>query len=175
MKLKDSLKIFFRYILLVLIALPGLFIFYFIFAPLTIYPSYGILSIFYRSLLLENHSFMFNQYTIEIIPACIAGSAYYLLLILNLATPMKVKTRIKSLSFLFASLLLLNILRLIILSILFFSGFAYFDFAHKLFWYFGSTIFVVALWFLNVYLFKIKAIPAYTDLSTLFKETRRKR
>lgn len=166
---KSSFGVFLRYILLVLVALPGLYLFYLILTPLTVYPTHWILSLFYN-VTLENNSFLINDYVIQIIPACIAGSAYYLLLILNLSTPMKPVVRIKSLSFLFVSLLSFNILRLVVFTALLLAGFSYFDLAHLAVWYFGSTLFIVLLWFLNVSIFKIKAIPAYTDMRNFYKE-----
>ena len=173
MNLEDSLKLFLRYLFLVLIALPGLLIFYFIFTPLTVYPVYWILSIFYHGITLSNEYIIFNSYSIQLIPACIAGSAYYLLLILNLATPMNPKMRIKSLSFTILSLLVLNIARIVVFTALFVTGYQYFDFTHKLVWNLGSTVLVVAIWFANVYLFRIKAIPGYTDLKNIFHSIKR--
>ncbi|MCU0642354.1 MAG: pacearchaeosortase [archaeon] len=169
MNIKESFNLLVRYIILVLIAFPSIWLFYLIFTPLTVYSSYFILSLFY-DVALENSTFILNSYAIELIPACIAGSAYYLLLILNLTTPMKSKTRIRSISFLMVSFLVLNILRIAFFSFLFIKGFQYFDVAHKAVWYLGSTLLVVALWFVNVSLFKIKGIPVYSDICSLFRE-----
>jgi exosortase/archaeosortase len=173
MNLEDSLKLFLRYLFLILIALPGMLIFYFIFTPLTIYPVYWILSIFYHGITLSNNYLIFNSYSIQLIPACIAGSAYYLLLILNLATPLPGITRVKSLSFTILSLLTLNILRIVVFAALFITGCQYFDFTHKLVWNLGSTVLVAAIWFASVYLFNIKAIPGYTDLKNIFHSIKR--
>jgi exosortase/archaeosortase len=173
MNLRESSGIFLRYAALVLIALPNLYLFYLVFTPLTIYPVSWILSLFYN-VALNNNSLFINDVAIQIIPACIAGSAYYLLLVLNLATPMDAKTRIKSAFFLVLSLLLFNILRLVIFSSLLLAEFSYFDLAHRAVWYFGSTLFVVIIWFVNVYLFRIKSIPAYTDVMSFIKEIKPK-
>lgn len=168
--MKLSLRIagiFARYIFLILIAIPGVQFFHLIFAPLTIYPSFRILSLFYPSIILVADTFILNSSIIQIIPACIAGAAYYLLLILNFATPMPWRTRIKSIAFLILSFLVFNIIRLVAFTILFVNGYEYFNIAHKITWYFGSTLLVVLLWFANVYLFKLKSVPAYTDLKFL--------
>lgn len=131
--------------------------------PLTIYPVYFLLKPFFDSSLINN-TIMVNNSPIDIIGACIAGSAYYLLLILNLSTHgIKLKKRIFMLLFSFASLLIINILRIFLLSIVFVSGFSFFDFTHKLFWYAGSTVFVVGIWFLSVKIFKAREIPIYSD------------
>lgn len=166
---KSLLFLFIRYIFLLILPISFL---YLIFTPLTVYPSYLLLKIFYNASLSSNVIFI-SPITIEIIEACVAGAAYYFLLILNLSTPMAVKTRVKSLSFLIISFLIINILRISLFSILFVEGFEYFDFTHKLFWNLGSTILLVALWFLNIYLFKIKSIPAYSDFKHIIKLIRK--
>ena len=168
-KSKTLIYLFLRYLFLIIIALPGFAIFYFIFSPLTIYPSYWILSLFYQ-VSLQGNSFIIDNYSINIIEACVAGGAYYLLLILNLSTPMKVNVRVKSLLFLLSTFLLFNISRLVIFSSLALEGFSYFDIAHKYTWYFGSTIFVALLWFLNVYIFKISEIPIFSDFKMIYSQ-----
>ena len=161
-------EIFARYIILVLVALPNLYLFYFVFTPLTLYPVYFLLGLFYN-VSLDGVVISMGDFSIELLGACIAGSAYYLLLILNLSTPkIKFQKRIKMLSIAFISFLVVNILRIFLLSIMFVSGSAWFDLTHKLFWYVGSMVFVVAIWFLEVKYFKIKEIPVYSDLKFLF-------
>ena len=174
---KRFLDIFVRYFLLVIIALPGLWIFYFVFTPLTVYPIYFLLNLFFDvSLLAGNILLIDREIPIEFIKACIAGSAYYLLTILNLATPgIKLKKRINMLLLAFAIFLVLNLLRIFLLSFLAISGSSYFDATHRLFWYSLSTIFVVAIWFAEVKLFKIKEIPFYSDIKFLYKTSRLKK
>ena len=157
-----------RYLLLVIFGILNVGFFYLIFTPLTIYPVYFFLKFFFNALLVDN-IILINKIPIEIIGACVAGAAYYLLLILNLATPkIKLARRIEMLFFSFALLLFVNILRIFSLSILFVSGVSFFDLAHKLFWYVGSIVFVVGIWFLSVKLFKVKEIPFYSDIKYLF-------
>lgn len=165
-----------RYIILILLALPNLWIFYFIFTPLTVYPMYFLLNLFYDVSLMAGNILLINkEIPIEFIKACIAGSAYYLLLILNLATPeIKLKKRINMLLFAFGIFLFFNLLRIFILAFLAISGSSFFDVTHKIFWYSLSTIFVVAIWFAEVKLFKIKKIPFYSDLRFLYKNIVRK-
>ena len=176
--MKNPLKIFIRYLIIILIAIPNLFVFYFIFTPATIYPVFGAFKILFNEVLLNSNIFQINrEFFIEIIPACIAGSAYYLLFVLNLSTPkIKIKKRIKMILFSFAFLLILNILRILILSLIFVYSSAtsnLFDITHKLFWYFGTTIFVVLIWFIEVKTFKIKEIPIYSDIKYLYKEIKK--
>ncbi len=175
--LHKAYLIFFRYLLIALLGLGNAFLFYFIFTPQTIYPTYFILNTLYSTELLERTILIHlsQTYQINIIDACIAGAAYYLLLILNLATPLPVKKRIYSLLFSFTLLLIFNILRIIILSIMFVSNSLAFDFTHKFFWYVLSTIFVVVIWFLTVFLFKIKDIPVYTDINYIYRIIKKKK
>ena len=162
---------FSRYALLVLVAFPGLWIFYFIFTPLTIYPIYFLFNLFFNVSLLGKIIIINNEIPVEFIKACIAGSAYYLLLILNLSTPkIDLKKRIKMIVLSFASLLALNLLRIIILIFIYMYGFSFFDITHELFWYFMSVIFVIGIWFAEVKIFKIKEIPFYSDLKFLYKK-----
>ncbi len=170
MKKKNILHIFIRYSILVLF---GIFLpfFYKIFSLLTTWPIYFLLSIFYNVSFTENALQVLGA-RIEIIDACVAGSAYYLLLILNLTTNMEAKQRLYSLIFSVFSLFIFNLLRIFSLSILYIENFAFFDFTHKLFWYILSTIFVVGIWFLTVKIFKIDEIPIYSDIKSLYKSRR---
>ena len=159
-----------RYAILVIIGIifASTDILYTILHPLTIYPVYFLLNIFYEALISNSYIFV-QEIAIEIIPACIAVSAYFLLVILNLATPMPIKKRTYSLVFSVLLLLLLNILRIFILSILLINEAVYFDIVHKLLWYVLSIVIVVAVWFFTIYLFKIKDIPGYSDIRFLLE------
>ena len=170
MNKKEVISLLFRYSLLIIIAIPNLYIFYKIFTPLTVYPVYFVLKSAYNAILLEGNTIFFKGYYAALVPACIAGAAYYLLIILNLTTPMKLKKRIKSLIFLILAFLIINILRIILFASLFSIGYKYFDLTHKLTWYIGSTILVVFIWFVNVMLFKIKEIPIYTEFKFLLSD-----
>ena len=168
----NPINLILRYALLLLLGLGNLYIIYTIFTPLTIYPVFWILNIFYNPIL-SNTTITLSNKVIELIPACIAGSAYYFLLILNLSTPMKIKQRTQSLIFLLTSFLILNILRISILSIFFINSLSFFDISHKIAWYSISTLFVVAIWFTSVKIFSIKQIPIYSDLKQLAKEIKK--
>tara|TARA_Y100000034_G_C6743453_1_gene330051 strand:+ start:148 stop:711 length:564 start_codon:yes stop_codon:yes gene_type:complete len=183
MKNKELFSIFIRYIILVLIALPNLFLFYFIFTPLTYFPALWFLKYFYLENLLwydvDGSFFVVKTlagltYYPSIIPACVAGAAYYLLTILNLTTPMKISTRIKSLIFILSAFLIFNTVRILyFITLIIKDDFNFFDIAHTATWYFGSTVFVIILWFANVLIFKIKTIPIYTDLRKIVGATKK--
>ncbi|MBM3233498.1 pacearchaeosortase [Candidatus Pacearchaeota archaeon] len=168
---KKLLLIFSRYIFLVLIALPNLFLFYLVFTPLTVNSVNFFLNFFYSSIIYGS-KILVNNTSIEIIQACVAGSAYYLLLLLNLSTPMKARTRIYSIIFSLLVFLLINIARIFIFSMLYLNSFAYFDITHKIFWYVVSGVIVFFVWFATIKIYKIKNIPFYTDIKYIYKLTK---
>jgi len=171
---KISIKeLLIRYLILIIVAISGLSLFYFIFSPLTIYPVYFMLGLFYK-VTLEGSSILIKDMSIDLIGPCIAGSAYSLLLVLNLATPkIRIGERTKILALSFLILLVLNIVRIFILSILATESMFYFNLLHMLFWYILSIVFVLAIWFFMVNKFGIKKIPFYSDIKTLHKLTKK--
>jgi exosortase/archaeosortase family protein len=174
MNSKEIRDLVFRYSILLLLGISNLALFYKVFTPLTVHPVAWILKLFYGGYLLEGTTIIFfNGIYAEIIPACIAGAAYYLLLMLNLTTPMDRKQRIKSIFLLIFFFLILNIGRILIFAMLFSVGFRYFDLAHSLTWVIGSTIMVVALWFVSVWIFKIKGIPVYSDAKNIISNIKK--
>ena len=160
---------FLRYLILLAFAFRDLFIFYWIFTPLTIFPIYFLLSLFFKVSLVSSTIFI-NHISIDIISACIGASAYYLLLILNLTTSMNTKKRIYSLLFSFLFLLACNILRIFFFSLLFIYNPILFNLSHLLFWYIFSAVLVFLTWFLTIKLFKIKEIPIYSDLKGIIRK-----
>jgi exosortase/archaeosortase family protein len=170
MKKDGLILILLRYLFLVLIAIPNLFLFYKIFTPLTVYPVYFLLNLFFNASL-NNTSIFINNLEISLINACIAGAGYYLLTILGFSIPMKYRKRIKLILLGFGMFLALNIVRIFVLSIMAIYGFSYFDITHKLLWYVLSTVFVVGIWFLNIKILNIKEIPFYEDLKVLYSQS----
>jgi len=151
-----------RYLILLIVAIPNLYLFYFIFTPPTVFSTKLLFSLF-----------NVDYTSIQIISACIAGSAYYLLLILNLSTPnIKFKKRIFLILSAFLIFLVLNILRIFFLALLFVKSFYLFGILHKIFWYALSTFFVVSIWFVQVKRYKIKNIPIYSDIKYLVQKTK---
>lgn len=175
-KSNSVVSILLRYIILVAVAVPNLWLFYKVFTPLTVYPVQGILSLFFDAPLISGNIIILNRLIpIEIIPSCVAGSAYYLLLMLNLFTPeIEIKKRFRMVISAFAVFLVVNIIRIVALSAMAYSNFTLFDITHKLFWYVMSTLFVVGIWFYQVKHFNIQKIPLYSDLKFLYNKSRRK-
>ncbi|MBS3086236.1 pacearchaeosortase [Candidatus Pacearchaeota archaeon] len=169
----DILGIFLRYLILILVAFPSLWIFYFIFTPLTVYPVHFLLNLFFPVSLISETIILVQEIPIEIIEACVAGSAYYFLLILNLTTSgIKTKTRVYMILFAFFLFLIINIIRIFFLSLLAISGSSFFDITHIVFWYALSTLFVIGIWFIQVKVFRIKEIPIYSDIKFLYKQSK---
>lgn len=175
MKNSDIKDLISRYAVLLILGVFN-FSFYLIFTPLTVYPVFWLTSLLdSNAALLGQNLFFFKGIYFEIIPACVAGAAYYLLLILNLSTSMKLKKRIKSLLFLLIWFLIINIIRIVYFANLAASGSSYFDISHLLFWYLGSTILVAIIWFANVKIFKINNVPIYSDVSAIIHDVKRKK
>ncbi len=170
---KESSRILFlasRYLILVVLGL-NLWLFYYLLTPITVYSSFYLIKLFTQASL-SGTTITISSFSIKLVSACIAGSAFYLLLILNLTCKMKPLVRIKSLVFSLALLLIINILRIVIFSLLFISSFSLFNTLHLLVWYFLSAVIVVLIWLLTVKLFRIKEIPVYSDLKFLYKLVR---
>lgn len=194
---KFSLSLTYRYVILLVLGLGNLFIFYLILTPLTVYPVFWLIGVsdeatllrgtytkvcqlsegtFLESLGCMHTTIFFRDYFASIIPACIAGSAYYLLFILNLTTPMSLSKRFKSLTFLFSIFLTLNIIRIFSFALFFASkNYEIFNIAHTASWYFGSTILVILIWFANVLIFKIREIPIYSDIKSIINQIKNKK
>lgn len=169
-KQKEILYLFLRYVIIFLAGLGNLWIFYKLFTLPTLYVVSFVFSIFTQSSVIGN-SIVLSFVNITLIPACIAGAAYYLLFILLFATPrIGLKQRVLALLFMFASLLVLNSARIITLALI--NKAAYFESIHLIFWYAVSTVFVVIVWLLTVKIFKIRKIPIYNDVRYLLSFTK---
>lgn len=161
-QLKKIFGLFARYFAIILVGMGNLYIIYKLLTPLTIYTLNAILSIFTDSMMVGNVIYL-NEVIIEIIPACVAGAAFYLLILLIFSTAdIKPRIRIKAVFTAFAMFFILNILRILILIPM--INTSYFETIHWVFWHIISTVFVVVVWFSVVKIYKIKAIPVYSDL-----------
>lgn len=159
---KRILGLFARYLSLLLIGIGDLYLFYKLLTPITIKTTGTILSFFTEVTIMDN-LILSKNVIIEIVPACVAGAAFYLLLFLILSTAeMKPMKRFLALITATAILLILNISRIVFLASI--TNTPYFQTVHWLFWNFISTIFVVAIWFFIVKICKIKSIPVYSDV-----------
>lgn len=167
MKRAPFVEVLTRYLLLLVLGLGNLTLFYTILTPLTYHVVVFIVGLFSDITLVGTSTYIIDGVAIKLVEACIAGAAYYFLCILNLTTPLKAEQRFKSLVFLLGGFFCINVIRIVIFTYLIDS--TYFDVAHTLVWYIGSTLVVVGLWFWNVSLFKITTIPVYSDAQRLYK------
>lgn len=145
-----------RYAVLLLASLNSLWIFYFLLTPLTLQASAFLLRFLYPVSIYSNAMLLNNEIIVSMVRACIAGSAYYLFLILNLTTA-KIRFGRRIAIFLFDTLLffILNIVRIAILAAMQAKNLAFFDLTHKIFWYGISTVYVVLIWLLTISIFRI--------------------
>ena len=161
---------------MLLIGAGNLYVIYKLLTPLTIHVLNAVLSIFTDTLLIGNIIHMTNI-GIEIVPACVAGSAFYLLLLLLMSTAdIKPQTRTKAIITAFAMLFALNLLRILILIPM--ATAAYFETVHWISWHLVSVVFVVGIWVAIVKIYKIKKIPIYSDIKyirSLIKPKKSKR
>lgn len=173
---KKITNLFARYFIILLIALGNFYILYKILTPLTLHATNQILSIFTTTFLIEN-TIHLKHVIIEIAPACVAASAFYLLIALLLSTSdIKFKTRIYAIITAIAILFALNIARIVALTP--FTNQPYFETLHWIFWHLISIIFVLVTYLLTIKIYKIKSTPIYSDfkyLKSLTKQKRKKR
>jgi exosortase/archaeosortase family protein len=170
---RDYLFMLLRYLSCLIVSLNNLFIFYFIFTPLTLYSFYFLINIFYSNAIIQNVSVIFNNTQIILVEACIAGAAYFMLYLLNLTTPMRARKRILSLLFSFGLFFVINIARIFIFSLLFSRNFTLFNLLHMITWYVLSAFIVFLVWIATIKKFKIKNIPVREDIRKLIKNSPR--
>ena len=149
-------------------------LFYFVFKPITIGLSEAVFRIIGYSTSVVGDYILVKNKLFEFLPACIAASAYYLLILLILFT--------KDINFILgfklfisgAALLLgMNILRIFILVLVLIKyGVNYFEAVHLFFWTFIASVFVVLVWIFLIKWYGIKSIPVYSDVKYFIKLSR---
>lgn len=165
-----------RYLILLLASSNSFWIFYFLLTPATLQATAFLLKFFYPVKVYGNAMLLKNEIIISMVKACVAASAYYLFLILNLTTAgIKFSKRILIFLFDISLFFVLNIARIAILAIMQLNNLAFFDITHKIFWYGISTAYVVLIWLATIKIFKIRAVPVYSDVRFLLNEVRKRR
>jgi len=143
---------------------------YLIIKPITLYSLFLIFLPFNTTL--KNSSIIINNTEFNLIPACIAITAYILLAVLILLTKdLTIKTTIKL--FLIGSLLILvaNLIRISILILLWvYKNIYLFNTIHLFFWKFVASIYVAFVWIFLIKKYKIKSIPLIDDYKYLIKK-----
>lgn len=117
-------------------------------------------------------SFSINQQTIEIIPACIAFSAYVLLTALILTTKgISFNTAVRMFLYGSLSILVINIFRIdLLIYALILIGSRLYESLHLIFWKILSGIVVVIIWIILIRIYNIKEIPIYSDVKYLIRK-----
>jgi exosortase/archaeosortase family protein len=165
---KKISNIFIRYLIIILAGLGNLYIFYKILTPLTVAVLETVLSLYTEVLVSTNLLYISSGKMIEIAPACVAGAAFFLLLILVFSTAeITPRRRFIVLVTSFTILFVLNITRILVLVSL--IGSTNFEQIHWVFWHIVSIVFVVATWIAMTYLYKIKTVPVYSDIKYLIR------
>lgn len=147
----------------------GFNIFYIIFSWWTVQLSAVLFSLFHEPVVHLGNVFVIEGQVIELIPACIAASAYLLLALLIVLT--RKISFLKGLTlFVVGSLMILvaNVTRIeILVSLLVNQGVNYFEQLHLFFWKILSSVYVAGVWIFLSWWFQIKEIPVYSDIIAL--------
>ena len=172
--MKYEYKLIFR-VLIALLFRPQIFYLFLTFP--TIIFSFILLKVSGYEVIRRGSSLIVNNITLEFVDACIASSAYYLLLFLILLTKdIKIVTMLKM--FLLGSLIIFlgNILRIFILIIfLLEKGYDWFNLIHLTLWYGVASVFVFLVWIYLIRKYKIKNIPIYSDVVYLASKIRKQK
>ena len=146
-------------------------VFYTIFLPLTIKGT-ALFLLPYHPVIVDNLLIMRN-YGFEFVEACIATAAYYLLWCLVMLTKdITIIMRIKMIGTSFVLFLAMNIIRIIMLILLaLYSTQEIFDVVHLVFWQLIAGVYVAAVWFFVVRVYKVKSIPMYDDIGYFYKHS----
>ncbi len=121
-------------------------------------------------------SILGGEATINIVKYCVTASAYYLLVLFCIIT-MEVALWKRLLMFLIGSALIfgMNIVRIVLLIITLLNNKNNFQAAHFALNFLLSVVYVVLIWVLLSFLFKIKTVPFYSDIKFLIQEMFKKK
>lgn len=169
---KRAMGVLARYALILVAAASDFFVFYFVFGPLTVYPVHLIIGVFSESFLIGD-VLLVEGVPVKFVRACIAGSAYYFLFLLNLSTPgVEIGRRLRVLFLSFLSFLSFNVARILALIWLHFNGSSFFDDVHWFLWHFMSTLLVVGIWFFQIRRLGDGKVPVFSDVKFLIGRIR---
>lgn len=172
MFMKYEYRLIFR-VLVALIFRPQIF-YIFLTAP-TIMISFILLKLAGYSVVKAGTSLIVNNVTLNFVEACVASSAYYLLLFLILLTKdIRLKTAFEM--FFLGSLIIfsVNIIRIFVLIVVLLEkGYDYFNLIHLTFWYGVASVLVFLVWVYLTKKYKIKNIPVYSDVVYLASKIKR--
>lgn len=167
--MRYRIRVSIRIVLVFLSLIFGYKLLYFFLSPATFYASYYSL-FFLDPLFLDQASFAINGVKLIFIPACVAASAYLLLLLLTFLTDIDFSKAVKmfllGVIFIFAG----NLLRIdFLIFILLKYGSQLFRTLHLFVWDVVSTLYVVLVWIILTKIFKVKEIPIYSDFNKFYE------
>ena len=113
---------------------------------------------------------LFQGFQSRIVEACVAGFAFYLIWVLMLLTK-DVRLRDRVGIFVLGMVLMfsMNVIRILILIGIYINlGVDAFNSVHFLFWQVFSGVYVAIVWISLVSMFKLKGVPAWEDIKTLW-------
>lgn len=162
-------------LILMIMPLIGFNVFNIVLQKPTMYIAYIPIKILGYQISINNDIISIGEHTLRFISACTATSAYYLLAILVLLTKdIRLKRGVKIFVTGALLILLMNIIRIdLLLIVLVENGVNMFQSIHLLFWEVVSSIYVAAVWISLTVKFKIKTIPAVSDMQYLYKKSKR--
>lgn len=149
----------------------GFNLFYVLFSWWTVQLSFFVISLFHSGATFMGTMISVGQHSIEIIPACVAASAYLLLALLILLTQ-GISFRKGMTLFLLGSVLILlaNVARIeVLVALLVKGGKNYFETLHLFLWTVVSSMYVAGVWLFLCWRYKVRSIPVYSDLVALKK------
>ena len=150
-------------------------VFYMIFSWWTLKLSYLLMNLFHGATYAGGNIIVVGKNVIELIPACVAASAYLLLALLILLTR-GISFKKGFVLFFAGSILILiaNVIRIEILTALLLNnGVNYFEALHLFFWKILSSVYVAAAWIFLCWWFDVKEIPVYSDIMALHNSKRK--
>ncbi len=132
-------------------------------------PKQGSFSVKYAITILGGEA------TINIVKYCVTASAYYLLALFCIII-MDVAIWKRALMFLIGSALIfgMNLARIVILIITLLKYQSSFQAAHFVLNFLLSVVYVILVWVLLSFLFKVKTVPFYSDINFLMHEMLKK-
>lgn len=164
--------------MLFLIVITFFYPFYYpILGDFTLQGSVFLLKLFGFNPVVNDLSFILNGVQFNIIEACVAVFAYFLLAILIL-TSKDMDFKKGCAIFLVGAILvyLANIARIAILSWAYFAhGTEIFEKYHFIVWNFVSGVYVAFTWIFLTAIFRLKEVPIYSDIKNLYDQSLFKR
>ena len=138
---------------------------------------YYLLRLFSYNITLIQNGLIVNGQILNFIDACVASSAYYLLVLLILFTKDIEFIKIIKM-FIIGSLIILamNVIRVTTLILILINyGTNLFETVHLAYWRFVATIYIFVVWIILIKIYKIKEIPIYSDIKYLYNTTKKKK